>query len=207
MKQVIRLTETDLHNIIRRAINEAKFGGESFHGDNVGDWHSMAKVRTLVNDKKGIDKEKNFKNFVRDVKNAEGVNKDQKNKATDKALNAADNLNIESIIRKHVNDCVNEVKFHGQRFHGYYPDRDDQTQAAEDFMTLSKLRDNYTDQKRWDMDNIDKSYLDDTNAHNIFTKDNCKPGNSISYVDNKWQKMNGNATRRGRDLYNDIYEK
>ena len=49
MKQRIRLTESDLHKIVKesvkRILNEVEFGGESLHGNNPEDWAAMRYVR------------------------------------------------------------------------------------------------------------------------------------------------------------------
>lgn len=53
MKKIVRLTENDLHKIIKesvqRIINEVKFGGESFHGNNPEDWAAMTLLRRANN--------------------------------------------------------------------------------------------------------------------------------------------------------------
>lgn len=49
-KKLIRLTESDLHRIVKesvnRVLNEVQFGGESLHGNNPGDWAAMRYLRT-----------------------------------------------------------------------------------------------------------------------------------------------------------------
>lgn len=49
MKQTIKLTENELRNMIKRAIkesiNEVKYGGETFHGNNEVDWYTMRNLR------------------------------------------------------------------------------------------------------------------------------------------------------------------
>lgn len=47
--RTIRLTENDLHNIIkesvRRIINEVQVNGQSLHGNNAQDWQTMQNIR------------------------------------------------------------------------------------------------------------------------------------------------------------------
>lgn len=45
MKQVIRLTESELKNLIKTCINEVEFHNQSIHGDNPKDWLMLAKER------------------------------------------------------------------------------------------------------------------------------------------------------------------
>jgi len=49
MKRTIRLTESDLHRIVKecvnQALNEVTYGGESFHGDNPEDWDAIKQIR------------------------------------------------------------------------------------------------------------------------------------------------------------------
>ena len=148
-KQIIRLTESDLHRLINRNIKEClnrnvnenkkqntdsvlnelnniikahineclkeiKFGGESFHGTDSDDWDSMAKIRSHVHNKKGVDKDKNWKNFTKDLKNVKRSERYPSNKSTDKVNNAIDNLNLESVIKKHINQALSEAKFRGR---------------------------------------------------------------------------------------------
>lgn len=210
-KQVIRLTESDLRNIINQNIKEyfhrnvnenkkqntdsalnelnniiknhineclkeIKFGGESFHGTDSDDWDSIAKIRSHVHNKKGVNKDKNWKNFTKDLKNVKRNERYPSNKSTDKANNAMGNLNLESVINKHINRALDEAKFRGQSFHGHYAGAPDQLKAAEDFSTLAHARDYYTDEHGWDNeDNSVNAYIDDTRAHDIFGKDFYKP--------------------------------
>lgn len=48
-KNRIRLSESQLHRVIKesvnRVLNEIKFGGESLHGDNPEDWEAMHTLR------------------------------------------------------------------------------------------------------------------------------------------------------------------
>lgn len=48
-KQVIRLTESDLHRIVKESVNkilmEVNFGGKSLHGNNPEDWIEVSKAR------------------------------------------------------------------------------------------------------------------------------------------------------------------
>ena len=50
-KKLIRLTESDLHKIVKesvnRVLNEVQFGGESLHGNNPEDWAAMKHLRSL----------------------------------------------------------------------------------------------------------------------------------------------------------------
>ena len=49
MKKLVRLTESDLHRIVResvnRILNEVQYGGENLHGNNVEDWNALARLR------------------------------------------------------------------------------------------------------------------------------------------------------------------
>ena len=49
MKKLVRLTESDLHKIVKesvnRVLNEVQFGGESLHGNNPEDWAAMKYLR------------------------------------------------------------------------------------------------------------------------------------------------------------------
>lgn len=55
MKQTIRLTESELNNLIvnsvRRIINEIKYQGVSFHGQNPSDFVAMSNIRDAFNEK------------------------------------------------------------------------------------------------------------------------------------------------------------
>lgn len=52
-KNIIRLTESDLHRIVkesverilRESVNEVELGGESLHGDNAEDWATVSHLR------------------------------------------------------------------------------------------------------------------------------------------------------------------
>ena len=48
-KKLIRLTEQDLHRIVKesveRILNEVEIGGESLHGDNPEDWATVSHLR------------------------------------------------------------------------------------------------------------------------------------------------------------------
>jgi hypothetical protein len=49
MKQRIKLTESDLHKIVKESVNkvlnEVQFGGESLHGNNPEDWMKVSRAR------------------------------------------------------------------------------------------------------------------------------------------------------------------
>jgi len=49
-KKLIRLTESDLHRIVKesvnRILNEVEYGGESLHGNNAEDWGAVHRVRS-----------------------------------------------------------------------------------------------------------------------------------------------------------------
>ena len=49
MKKLIRLTESDLHRIVKESVNmilkEVKYGGESLHGNNPNDWYTLSQIR------------------------------------------------------------------------------------------------------------------------------------------------------------------
>lgn len=81
-RQIIRLTESDLHRIIentvRRIVKEVKYGGESFHGNDEADWRAMGDLRqdAVQNSKNDIERsyhrqarEKDYKNSI-DVPNS-----------------------------------------------------------------------------------------------------------------------------------------
>ena len=48
-KNIIRLTESDLHRIVKesveRILGEVEFRGRTFHGNNPDDWRKMADIR------------------------------------------------------------------------------------------------------------------------------------------------------------------
>lgn len=69
MKQKIRLTEGDLHRIIKSCINEVKLGGESFHGNDFEDWDAMVGVRQKWYNKDSDNKEKHSKAIKRNSRN------------------------------------------------------------------------------------------------------------------------------------------
>lgn len=55
MKKMIRLTEGDIHRIVKesvnRVLNEIKLGGESLHGNNAEDWAAMKYLRAKMADR------------------------------------------------------------------------------------------------------------------------------------------------------------
>ena len=57
-KKLIRLTESDLHRIVRESVNivlnEVQFGGESLHGNNPEDWVAIRKVRNTLGNTRNI---------------------------------------------------------------------------------------------------------------------------------------------------------
>jgi len=60
-KKLIRLTESDLHKIVKESVNmilkEVKYGGESLHGNNSKDWYALSQIRGYRdNDKYGHKK-------------------------------------------------------------------------------------------------------------------------------------------------------
>lgn len=66
-KNIIRLTESDLHRIVKesveRILNEVEFGGESLHGNNAEDWATMMHLRDAnVNRDERLAKNKFYKN-------------------------------------------------------------------------------------------------------------------------------------------------
>ena len=66
-KKLIRLTESDLHRIVResvnRVLNEVKFGGESLHGNNPTDWAAVKDLRNDLADHYGEEDERHPKFF------------------------------------------------------------------------------------------------------------------------------------------------
>ena len=65
MGKVIKLTESKLKGLIRNILNEVRYGGESFHGDNPVDWYAMSDLRT--HSQKPL---KNYDKHKRNKKNA-----------------------------------------------------------------------------------------------------------------------------------------
>ena len=55
-KALIKLTESDLHNIVKesvsRILSEIQYGGESLHGNNAKDWYALSQVRGQRNHNK-----------------------------------------------------------------------------------------------------------------------------------------------------------
>ena len=77
-KKLIRLTEQDLHRIVKESVNkvlnEIQYGGESLHGNNPEDWETM---RNLRSDHMGLypsgyedEYDKNERAWDRDENNA-----------------------------------------------------------------------------------------------------------------------------------------
>ena len=86
-KKLIRLTESDLHRIVKESVNkilmEVNFGGKSLHGNNPADWMELSRVREKNGwdssngkdsydsyDEMTPDARKNFNAAERDEKNA-----------------------------------------------------------------------------------------------------------------------------------------
>lgn len=75
-RQIIRLTESDLHRIIedtvRRIVKEVKYGGESFHGNDEADWRAMGCLRqyAVQNSKNDIERNYHRQAGERDYKNS-----------------------------------------------------------------------------------------------------------------------------------------
>lgn len=70
-KQIIRLTESDLHQMVKEAVNkilkesmnEVQFGGESLHGNNPEDWAAAMHMRDAnVNRDERLAKNRFYKN-------------------------------------------------------------------------------------------------------------------------------------------------
>lgn len=78
-RQIIRLTESDLHKIIentvRRIVKEVKFGGESFHGNDEADWRVMGDLRhdAVLNSKNDIERNYHRQARQRDYDNSRDV--------------------------------------------------------------------------------------------------------------------------------------
>ncbi len=78
-RQIIRLTESDLHRIIentvRRIVKEVKYGGESFHGNDEADWRVMGDLRqdAVQNSKNDIERNYHRQARERDYKNSMDV--------------------------------------------------------------------------------------------------------------------------------------
>ena len=53
-KKLIRLTESDLHRIVKESVNrvlsEVEFRGREFHGNRPDDWRKMANIRKAFKD-------------------------------------------------------------------------------------------------------------------------------------------------------------
>lgn len=82
MKKTIKLTESDLCNIIRQAINEVKYDGVSLHGTNPYDWAYLSNIRReRYHDAKMYtpEEEKELDALVRDRNNARQMGYDGKN--------------------------------------------------------------------------------------------------------------------------------
>lgn len=68
VKKLIRLTESDLHNLVKEAVNkilnEVQYGGESLHGNKAEDWEALAHVRSqrAYNKNSNSEAEKALKN-------------------------------------------------------------------------------------------------------------------------------------------------
>jgi hypothetical protein len=110
MKKQIRLSENDLHRIIRACVNEAlneiQYNGQSFHGDNADDWNTLATHR-LNNNDKDTDTVKNFTNSLRDMGNASDLNRSYYAKEKDKVKDRADALDK-------YKDSVNYIQKHNR---------------------------------------------------------------------------------------------
>ena len=125
MKRIIRLTESDLHNIVKecvnRAINEAALKGKSgktysLHGNDEESWDIVSRLRQKKSGNSNY-------NTMRDEKNAEEI--DAKNHPNRRSLNNANRVNAllkrtsnaskdimaanESFIRKIVKECANKI--------------------------------------------------------------------------------------------------
>lgn len=61
MKKLVRLTESDLHRIVKesvnRVLNEVQFGGESLHGNNPADWNALDRLHRNLADYYGSQDE------------------------------------------------------------------------------------------------------------------------------------------------------
>ena len=102
MKQIIRLTENDLHNIVRKAVdeamNEVSFRGQSFHGNNAEDWQTLHDYR-MNNPNTDFDFEhKNWIQHKRDGRNAT---------ALDSAYNSGWGMKHQDTINQRVRDMNN----------------------------------------------------------------------------------------------------
>lgn len=67
MKHSIQISENELKKMIHNIINEVKYGGETLHGDNMGDWDAIGKVRRSKGGKGSVpawdlSKNRNHKN-------------------------------------------------------------------------------------------------------------------------------------------------
>ena len=125
MKKIIRLTESDLHRIVKEcvnmAINEAALKGKSgktysLHGNDEESWDIVSRLRQKKSGNSNY-------NTMRDEKNAEEI--DAKNHPNRRSLNNANRVNAllkrtsnaskdimaanESFIRKIVKESVNRI--------------------------------------------------------------------------------------------------
>ena len=54
MEKLIKITENDLHKIVKdclgKILNEVKFKGKSYHGNNYKDWEKLSDIRRDVSD-------------------------------------------------------------------------------------------------------------------------------------------------------------
>ena len=122
-KKIIRLTESDLHRIIKESVNkvlnEVQFGGESFHGDNPTDWAALADLRLTAGD----------------------INKDIYNNGTgrDHYENGSGDDAYDPRKDKSRTGQYDD-KFDFQRRSHYHKSFDDMTNAATSSVKLSDLR-------------------------------------------------------------------
>ena len=65
MKKIIRLTEDDLHRIVKNVISEVMYNGHSYHGNNSYDWSRIADERDKKTD--FYDKQFDFFNSHSDL--------------------------------------------------------------------------------------------------------------------------------------------
>ena len=88
-KKLIRLTESDLHRIVKESVNmilnEVQFGGKSLHGDNPDDWNAVAnerekranRVDPTLGRRGGSHKDLSPQEFRAFAKNKEGNERDR----------------------------------------------------------------------------------------------------------------------------------
>lgn len=123
----IRITESDLHMIIKesvdRVLNEVKFGGESFHGNNAADWAALDHIRhALSNRDKALLKAKHYKDTFAPMQSIHTNDKEYLHNGNRSFQTAMDNGGYWSdadkegkkkanrIIDRHIDDVLGKIR-------------------------------------------------------------------------------------------------